>query len=132
MIEITTLAPHEPIPAGPDRHVVVLRRFEEDDPNATSVQIMLTGSPAEITHPRMPDGRPMSLDEAIEAARAVAKSEGLRRVYVLDRVQGVREQDILRHGGDHSVHMDQLSDTDEADGERGPDMRDIAHPATRP
>lgn len=127
MTATTMLAPHDPMPSG--RQVVVLRRFEEDDPGRTTVQIILTGTPEESTHPRRPDGTPMHLDEAIAAARRIAESEGLERVYVLDRVGGAREQDILQHGGDHSVHMERLVDVDDEDGERGADMRDIAHPA---
>lgn len=128
MIEITTLAPHDPLPAGPGRHVVVLRRFEEDAPGGVSTQIILTGRTEEVTHPRKPDGTLMHFDEAIKAAVKVAESEGLHRIFVLDRMQGAREADILRHDGDHSVHMTHLTDTDPEDGEIGPDMRDIAHP----
>lgn len=128
MIEITTLSAHDPMPVGPRRNVVVLRRFEEDQPGGTSIQIVLTGKQDETTRPRRSDGTLMPLDEAIDAAKRVAESEGLPRIYVLDRLQGTREQDILQHAGDHSVHMERLSDTDEEDGERGPDMRDIAHP----
>ena len=129
MIETITLSPHDEMPAGPGRQVIVLRRFEEDEPGRTTVQIVLTGTPQETTHPRRPDGTPMRLDEAIAAARQVANSEGLDRIFVLDRTQGVREKEILEHGGDHSVHMENLVDTDEEDGEHGADMRDIAHPA---
>ena len=67
----------------------------------------------------------MSLAQAIEAAQRVAESEGLKRVFVVDRTAGEREQDILHHGGDHSVHMEKLVDFDLEDGERGPDMRDV-------
>lgn len=130
MTETTMLAPHDPMPSGPGRHVVVLRRFREDEPSQTEVQIILTGAPEQSTHPRRPDGTPMGLDEAVVAARKVAASEGLGRIFVLDRASGPREQDILRHGGDHTVHMASLADTDEEDGERGPDMRDIAHPVS--
>lgn len=127
MIQISTLAPHDPIPSGPARAVVVLKRFEGDDPTNTAVQIVLTGANQETTHPRGPDGQPMSLDGAIEAARAVAESEGLDRVYVLDRTAGEREQDILGHHGDHTVHMEALDDTDDEDGVQGSDMRDALH-----
>ncbi len=127
MIQVTTLAPHDPMPSGPQRHVVVLRRFEEDDPARTTIQILLTGRTEESSHPHNPDGTPMHLDQAITAARKVAASEGLDRVFVLDRTGGPREHDILTHGGDHSIHMERLQDSDEEDGERGPDMRDIAH-----
>lgn len=132
MIKINTLAPHDAMPGGPDRNVVVLRRFDEDEPDRTTVQIVLTGSPEESAHPRNPDGTPMHLDQAIEAAQRVAQSEGLHEVFVIDRVGGVREQDILRHDGDHSIHMTHLSDTDAEDGVVGSDMRDIAHPDAKP
>ena len=70
----------------------------------------------------------MTLSEAIEAAGRVAAEEGIAQVFVLDRAGGGREQDILSHGGDHSVHMDGLVDTDAEDGVRGADMRDVIHP----
>lgn len=127
MSKVTTLAPHDPMPAGPKPAVVVLHRFQEDDPGKTSVEIVLTGPARQTTHPREPDGTPMTLDAAIAAARKVADAEGIDEVFVLDRVQGPREQDILQHKGDHSVHMDELQDTDEEDGVAGSDMRDIVH-----
>lgn len=126
MTETITLAPHDAVPTG--RNVVVIRRFEEDTPGRTTTQIILTGTTEVVTHPRKPDGTAMHLDDAIRAARKVAESEGIPRIYVLDRLQGPREADILRHDGDHSVHMERLQDTDPEDGEQGPDMRDIAHP----
>lgn len=124
MTEIIRLEPHDPIPSGPGRQVVVLHRFDEDAPKLTVTQITLTGQPAETTHPVRPDGQKMTLEEAIEAATQVAASEGLSQVFVLDRTAGEREQDILQHGGDHSVHMDKLVDSDLEDGEHGSDMRD--------
>ena len=129
MVEITKLAAHDAMPSGPGRQVVVLRRFDEDSPGTASIQIVLTGTPEETTRPRRQDGSLMKFDEAIAAAKEVAASEGIGRVFVLDRLAGERERDILQHAGDHSVHMEQLQDTDEEDGERGPDMRDIAHPS---
>ena len=132
MIKINTLAPHDPMPSGPGRHVVVLRRFEEEEPGKTTVEIVLTGSPEEISHPRRPDGTPMPFDEAIQAAGKVAESEGLNHVFVLDRLQGKREHDILAHQGDHGVGSNHLSDTDMEEGEPGPDMRGIAHPDRDP
>ena len=127
MIEIIRLAPHDPLPSGLGRHVIVLHRFDEDEPRDTVTQITLTGHPDETTHPVRPDGAKMSLVEATEAAKLVAESEGLNRVFVVDRTQGEREQDILRHAGDHSVHMEGLIDSDLEDGEKGPDMRDRGH-----
>ena len=128
MTKTIHLGPHDPVPAGPGRQVVVLRRFEEDSPDKASIQIILTGGPDQVTHPHRPDGTPMHLDEVIQAAGRVAEEEGLESVFVLDRLQGGREQDILRHDGDHTIHMERLADSDEVDGERGVDMRDIAHP----
>ena len=124
MTDIVRLAPHDPIPTGPGRHVVVLHRFDEDEPKKTVVSITLTGHPDQTTHPMRPDGKPMGLDEAVAAAVKVAESEKLSRVLVADRTAGAREQDILQHGGDHSVHMEALVDSDIEDGERGADMRD--------
>lgn len=127
MTEIIRLAPHDPIPSGPPRQVVVLHRFDGDAPRETVTQITLTGHPDEIARLTHPDGSKMSLDEAIEAAKRVADAEGLSRIFVVDRTAGEREQDILQHGGDHSVHMENLVDSDLEDGEHGPDMRDVRH-----
>lgn len=124
MTEIVRLAPHDPIPTGPAKHVIVLHRFDEDSPRDTITLITLTGHPDETTRPMRGDGHPMSLEEAVDAAKLVAESEKLDRVFVVDRTEGAREQDILQHGGDHTVHMEQLVDFDLEDGERGPDMRD--------
>ncbi len=124
VIDIVQLAPHDPIPTGPDRHVIVLHRFDEERPGDTVTTITLTGHRGEKVNPVHPDGRAMTLPEAIDAAKQVASSEKLGSVFVLDRTQGEREQDILAHHGDHSVHMEGLVDDDMAEGERGPDMRD--------
>ncbi len=126
MTKIIRLAPHDPIPASPARHVVVLHRFDEEAPRETVTTIMLTGLRDESARPMRPDGKPMSLDEAIEAAVKVAESEKLGQVYVVDRTDGPREHMILEHGGDHSAEGDKLVDFDLEDGERGPDMRDRA------
>ena len=125
MAEIRRLNPHDPMPEG-GHAVVVMRRFDEDNPHKTVVEVTLThrhGLP-ERTHPARPDGSAMSLDEAVEAARLVADEAGIEAVQVIDRTAGPRERDILQHGGDHTVHMDRLDDDDMEEGERGPDMRD--------
>ena len=57
MTETIHLAPHDPMPEGPGRQVVVIQRFEEDDPARTTVQIVLTGKPEQSTHPRRPMAR---------------------------------------------------------------------------
>ena len=65
----------------------------------------------------------MSLDEAISAARKVAKLEGIGQVFVLDRTDGRLEHEIIEHAGDHSFPGRLLDDTVPEDGETGPDMR---------
>ncbi len=125
MAEIHRLNPHDPMPEG-GHSVIVMRRFDEDDPHKTVVEVTLThrhGLP-ERTHPARPDGTAMSLDEAVAAARLVADEAGIDAVQVIDRIAGPRERDIMQHGGDHTVHMDRLDDDDMEEGERGPDMRD--------
>lgn len=120
-----TLEPHAPLPEG--RHVSVLRRFDEDNPDRVITEIVLGIRPGytETANPARPDGTPMSLDEAVAAAKRVAESEGIHTVFVVDRTAGPREHEILEHGGDHSVDMDKLDDTDMEEGKRGPDMRDL-------
>ena len=125
MADIQRLNPHDPAPDG-GHTVYVLRRFDEDDPHRTVVEVTLThrhGLP-ERTRPARPDGTAMDLDEAVEAARRVADEAGIAAVQVIDRTAGPRERDILQHGGDHTINMDMLEDTYLEEGERGPDMRD--------
>ena len=125
MAEIRTLNPHDPLPDH-GHHVVVLRRFGEDDPHKTVIEVTLThahGLP-ERSHPTRPDGGQLSLEEATSLARQVADEAGIAVVHVIDRTAGPRERDILQHGGDHSIHMERLDDSDLEEGERGPDMRD--------
>ncbi len=125
MAEIRTLNPHDPMPEG-GHSVIVMRRFDEDDPHRTVVEVTLThrrGLP-ERTRPARADGTAMSLEEAVAAARQVADEAGIEAVQVIDRTAGPRERDILQHGGDHAIHMERLDDTDLEEGERGPDMRD--------
>ena len=124
MAEIRTLNPHDPFPDH-GHHVVVLRRFDEDDPHKTVIEITLThakGLP-ERSHPKRPNGSEMSLEEAIAAANRVADNAGVATVQVIDRTAGPRERDIQQHGGDHSIHMERLDDDDMEEGEPGPDMR---------
>lgn len=125
MAEIRTLNPHDPMPDY-GQHVVVMRSFDEDDPHKTIVEVTLThaGAMPERTRPVHPNGTPMSLEDAIKAAMRVADDAGVATVQVIDRTAGPRERDILQHGGDHSIQMDRLDDSDMEEGERGPDMRD--------
>ena len=126
MVEVRRLDPHDPLPDGGHR-VIVMHRLDEDDPRHTHTEIFLTDAPGrgEAVRPMRPDGTPMPLDEAIEAAKRVADSEGLPDVHVVDRTAGPREREVLAAGGDHSVNMAGLSDDDPEDGERGSDMRDM-------
>ena len=124
-VEIRRLDPHDPLPEGRAGRVVVLRRFEEDDPRKIVTEITLTGPPgrSEAVQPVRADGRAMSLDEAVSAARKVAESEGIGQVFVVDRTAGSLEHEIAERAGDHSFPGKMLDDTDPEDGESGPDMR---------
>ena len=118
MVEIRRLNAHDPMPEG--RNVVVFRRFDEDDPHKTITDIVLThgkGRP-EIARPNL------DMPAILEAARRVAQEEGIAVVQVIDRTAGPRERDVMQHGGDRSIHGEQLKDDDLEEGEPGPDMRD--------
>ncbi len=125
-MQTITLAPHDPLPEGAERRVVLLRRFDEDAPGTTHLELRLEGGgqPPEFARPSDGAGQPMAWEAAIDAARRVAESEKLTQFYVLDRTAGPREQVVLQHSGDHSAEMEALEDTDAEDGETGPDMRD--------
>ena len=124
-VEIRKLDPHDPLPEGRAGRVVVLRRFDEDDPRKIVTEITLTGPPgrSEVVQPVRADGRAMSLDEAVAAAQEVARSEGIGQVFVVDRTAGRLEHEIVERAGDHTFPGKMLDDTDPEDGESGPDMR---------
>ncbi len=123
MAELVMLNPHDALPDG--RVVTVLQRFDEDDPDRVIVEIALSGEHGqrETTRPLHPDGRPMGFEDAIAAARQVADSERLPRVFALDRTAGPLEREVLAHGGAHDAKGHALSDSDVEEGEQGPDMR---------
>ncbi|HKM65200.1 MAG TPA: hypothetical protein VJY39_22200 [Acidisphaera sp.] len=125
MPETRWLAPHDPLPDGL-RHVVVMRRFAEDDPRRTDVEIIVVHGPdrTRVMRPAIAGDHILTLTEAVREGEAIAAQEGFAHVFVIDRTAGPRERDVLAHGGDHSVHMERLQDSDEDDGERGSDMRD--------
>ena len=127
MTEVRYLDPHDALPDDLGRHVLVLHRFDEDEPRRTVVELTLVTAPGRIeaTRPMRPDGKPMSFEEAVEAAKRVAESEGMAMVHAVDRTAGPREREILASGGDHSVNMEKLDDMDLEEGERGSDMRDV-------
>ncbi len=124
MAQVQFLAPHDPLP---DSHsLVVLRRFDEDQPDRTVIDLVLrtAGGAGHTTRARNPDGTPMTLDQALARAQSVAAGEGLDTVWHIDRTAGPLERDVLRHRGDHSFRGEPLDDTDLEDGEPGTDMRD--------
>ena len=96
MIEVRRLDPHDPLPEGRSHRVIVLRRFDEDDPRKIVTEITLTGEPgrSEVARPTHANGTPMSLDEVIAAARQVAKTEGIDQIFVLDRTAGQLEHEL--------------------------------------
>lgn len=125
MAEIRKLQPHDPVPEQ-GRHVVLLRRFDEDDPRRAVIECVIvrgSGLP-ERMRPMHPDGSLMDMTAALEAARALAESERLEIIYIIDRLAGPREREIWRNHGDHTVRMTELDDFDLEEGERGSDMRD--------
>lgn len=126
MIEIRNLDPHDAVPDGRGHRVIVIRRFDEDDPHRIVTEIILTAAHGrtETAQPHEADGSSMTLDHAIAAARKVAETEGIGAVFVLDRTAGRLEHEVVEHHGDHSFPGRTLDDTDSEDGERGTDMRD--------
>ena len=126
MAAIRRLDPHDPLPDGPARRVVVLRRFDEDEPGRIVTDISLHGTSGlpEVARPAGPGGQPLSLDDVVAAAVKVADSEGIATVTVIDRTAGPLEREVIGHAGDHAFAGRPLDDSDPEDGERGPDMRD--------
>jgi hypothetical protein len=124
MTRIVDLAPHDPLPDGPA--LVLLRRFEEDDPRRIMIEIVALDAHHTESNARMtgPDGQPPSWKEATRRAQATAAEGQFPILYRIDRTAGPREREIAAHDGDHSTNMDQLDDFDLEDGETGPDMRD--------
>lgn len=122
--EIRALGPHDPLPGG--HSVVLMRRFHEDRPTDIVIEMIVTNPDRseETEIPTGPDGAMLGWQDAIAHARQRAREEGLKRIWTVDRTSGAREQEVLRAGGDHSVNMDQLEDSDLEDGEAGPDLRD--------
>jgi hypothetical protein len=126
MVETRSLNAHDPLPDPPA--VVVMRRFDEDDPRRLMVEVIVSypSGAEETSRPVREDGSGfMDLDEAIAYARSLAQSRGLAAVHVVDRTAGPRESAIITHDGDHSIDSETLDDMDLEDGEKGPDMRDI-------
>lgn len=125
MPELHQLQPHDPVPES-GRFLLVMRRFAEDNPSQTIVELVISDGrdPPRLTIPTEADGQPAGFEAAIRLAQSQATGENFPQVYAVDRTAGRREREVLRHGGDHSVNMDRLDDTDPEDGETGSDIRD--------
>jgi hypothetical protein len=123
MAKLIHLAPHDPIPE-PGAHALVLRRMGEDDPMAVVTEVIFYGPQGSSTPAHKPDGSPMTIEEAVQFARAGADRHNVRLIYVLDRTKGEREQEVIRAHGAHNFAADVLSDTDPEDNEPGSDIRD--------
>ncbi len=123
-IRIIDLAPHDPLPDGPA--LVLLRRFEEDDPRQIMIELVALDAHHTESNARLTDqnGNPPSWEEATERARATAGEAKFPALHRIDRTAGPREREIAAHDGDHSTNMENLQDSDPEDGEAGPDMRD--------
>jgi hypothetical protein len=123
MTDIIRLQPHDPLPDY-GVHGIVLKRFGEDDPNAVVTEIAFSG-PEPVSMPAVHrDGSPMGLDDAIRIALVESEKRGLAKLYVVDRTAGRREQEVIRHHGDHSAGTAKLDDTDDEDGVTGSSLLD--------
>ncbi len=124
MTRIIDLAPHDPLPDGPA--LVLLRRFEEDNPRQVMIEIVALDAHHTESNARLTDaeGAPLSWEAATERARKTAEEAHFPALHRIDRLAGPREREIEAHGGDHSTNMETLSDSDPEDGEAGADMRD--------
>jgi hypothetical protein len=128
MTEIIRLQPHDPLPEATP-NAVLLRRFGEDDPKAVVTELDFSGPHAAVLIAVGPGGAPLKWEDAIQEARREAEARGYDTLHVVDRTAGAREQDVLAHGGDHSVHGEGLADTDPEDGEEGSTILDRPHDA---
>nr|WP_321983883.1 hypothetical protein [uncultured Lichenicoccus sp.] len=123
MAKIIDLAPHDPLPNGPA--VVVMRRFEEDDPKTVMIELIAIDTDRSEGNARMTDaqGAPLSWGEATRQASTRAHEARIETIYRIDRTAGPVERAITAHGGDHTASPDMV-DSDYEDGEIGGDMRD--------
>lgn len=101
-IAIIDLLPHDPLPDGPA--LVLLRRFEEDDPRQVMIELVALDAHHTESNARLTDeqGRPPSWEEATQRAQAMAAEAKFPALHRIDRTAGPREQEIAAHGGDHS------------------------------
>jgi hypothetical protein len=123
MTEIIRLQPHDPLPEARP-YALVIRRFGEDDPNATITEIDFFGAHPTMSLAAGENGRPARWDDVVHYAQKQANARGYATLYAVDRTAGAREQEILAHHGDHAVRSEELSDTDAEDGVSGTSLRD--------
>jgi hypothetical protein len=117
MTDIIRLQPHDPLPEAKP-YALVIRRFGEDDPNATITEIDFFGA-----HPTMTLAAG-AWEDVVHAAQHEAQHRGYKVLYAVDRTAGAREQEILAHHGDHGVRSEELSDTDLEEGQSGSSLLD--------
>jgi|GEM_PF-1702224 len=124
MTDVVDLAPHDPLPDGPA--IVLLRRFEEDDPHRIMIEIVALDDHHTESNVRLTtrDGAPPAWEEATRQAVESAERAGMPTVFRIDRTAGPREREILARHGDHGTGGESLDDDDLEDGETGSDMRD--------
>jgi hypothetical protein len=125
MTEISTLDPHDPLPDGPA--IILMRRFEEDDPKQDMMEVIVIGADQSERTSRLltSDGTPMPWEQAEQRIIADANEAGIAKLYRIDRTAGPREREVEEHDGDRTVGMDKLDDFDLEDGVKGSDMRDM-------
>ena len=125
MAELRLLKPHDPVPEG-GRYMLVLRRFGEDAPQVAVTEIITSDGrdPPEMQTALLANTEQMDFRQAVQQARAEAERRGFGVLYAVDRTAGPQEHAVLEHGGDHTVGMHHLVDTDREDLEQGTDIRD--------
>ncbi|HLB98725.1 MAG TPA: hypothetical protein VJK90_13720 [Acetobacteraceae bacterium] len=123
MTEIVRLDAHDPLPEI-GSYALVIRRFGEDDPNAVVTEIDFFGRHGTMNIAVGPDGLPVAWEAAVQRAQREANARGYALLYAVDRTTGRREQQVLRHHGDHSFGPSVLADTDEEDGVHGSSLLD--------
>ena len=128
MAETIRLAPHDPVPDYGD-HVLVLRRMGEDDPNSVVTELVFYGAHPSTVTAVDAGGQAMGLEQAVLTAEAEATRRGLSRVYVVDRMAGKLEQEVLAGHGSRAFVGDDLADSDPEDGEAGTSLQDRPHDA---
>lgn len=123
MTDIIRLQPHDPLPEAKP-YALVIRRFGEDDPNATVTEIDFFGAHPTMSLAASENGGPVAWEDVVHFAQREADQRGYKVLYAVDRTAGAREQEILAHHGDHGVRSEELSDTDLEEGQSGSSILD--------